>query len=86
MLKSKFPIFGTGGVSRQPTFDAEFKNAKIKISHFQGGGVSHRPTFDAEFKNAQIQISIWGGSVASQLLMLSSKMLKSKFPILVQIC
>ena len=57
---------GGGGVSRQPTFDAESKNAKIQISIFKGGGgggVSCRPTFDAESKNAKIQISIffWGG-------------------------
>ena len=74
----KFPFWG-GGVSGNqfPTFDAEFKFAKIQNSHVQvgdlfeisifgGGGVSGNqfPTFDAEFKFAKIQnshVQVGGG-------------------------
>ena len=39
----KFPFFLGGGVSHQPTFDAESKNAKIQISIFGGGGGGQSP-------------------------------------------
>ena len=77
-----------------PTFNAEFKFAKIQNSHVQdgwvGGGVGGNqfPTFDAEFKFAKIQNPHiqgrwvgggWGvGGTNFQLLMLSSNLLKSK--------
>ena len=40
-----------------PTFDIEFKFAKIQNSHIEGGGGNQFPTFDAEFKFAKIQNS-----------------------------
>ena len=62
---------GGGGVGQNqfPTFDAEFKFAKIQNSHVEGGwggvGGNQFPTFDAEFKFAKIQNSHvegeWGG-------------------------
>ena len=59
-------------------FDAEFKFAKIRISHVEGGG--GLVEFDAEFKFAKIQNShVEGGS---QNLMLSPNLLKSKIPML----
>ena len=67
LLKSIIPMFrvGGGGVggNQFPTFDAEFKFAKIHNSHVQGwwgeGGVGGNqfPTFDAEFKFAKIHNS-----------------------------
>ena len=82
LLKSKIPIlWGGGGVF--PTFDAEFKFAKIQNSHFVGG-VGGFTEFDAEFKFAKIRNShfVGGGGECFQLLMLSSNLLKSKIPIL----
>ena len=62
LLKPKIPMFRVEGVSGNqfPTFDAEFKFAKIQNAHVQGGWVGGRvggnqfPTFDAEFKFANI--------------------------------
>ena len=51
------------GGNQFPTFDAEFKFAKIQNSHVEGGGGgggvggNQFPTFDAEFKFAKIQNS-----------------------------
>ena len=67
---------GGGGVggNQFPTFDAEFKFAKIPNSHveggWQGGGLvgwlcgNQFPTFDAEFKFAKILNSHVEGWVA----------------------
>ena len=51
LLKSKIPISGEGGEgwwNQLSTFDAEFKYAKIKNSHFRGwgGGGLVEPTFN----------------------------------------
>ena len=86
LLKSNIPMFrgGVGG-NQFPTFDAEFKFAKIQNSHVQGwvgGGGGRRgrgvvdgnqfPTFDAEFKFAKIQNSYFqgGGSVETNFQLL----------------
>ena len=41
---------GGGGRHQLPTFDAEFKNAKIQNSHFRGGGggLTLTLTFDTD--------------------------------------
>ena len=93
LLKSKIPMFRVGGVvggNQFPTFDAEFKFAKIQNPHVQGGGGgvggNQFPTFHAEFKFAKIQNSHvqgrggWLVETNFQLLMLSSNLLKSKIP------
>ena len=58
---------GRIGGNQFPTFDAEFKSAKIQNSHAGGGGGiggNQFPTFDAEFKFAKIQNShVEGGWV-----------------------
>ena len=87
---SRIYQFGGGGVrgNQFPTFDAEFKFAKIQNSHVLGGGVrgNQFPTFDAEFKFAKIQnpmLRVGGGGVGAHgILMLSSNLLKSKIPML----
>ena len=66
LLKSKIPMSGGGGVrgNQFPTFDAEFKFAKIQNSHVEGGWVGGSWNFDAEFKFAKIQNShVEGGWV-----------------------
>ena len=62
LLKSNIPMLRVGGGAcgdQFPTFDAEFKFAKIQHSHVEGGGVGAHgnqfPTFDPEFKFAKIQ-------------------------------
>ena len=89
LLKSKIPMSRGGEWHQFPTFDAEFKFAKIQNSHVKGG--NQFPTFDAEFKFAKIQNShveggwVGGGRVGGtnfQLLMLSLNLLKSKIPML----
>ena len=67
LLKSKIPMLRVGVCGNQfPTFDAEFKFAKIQNSHVwwgEGGGWCNQlSTFDAEFKFAKIQNSHvqWG--------------------------
>ena len=83
---------GGGACGNQfPTFDAEFKFAKIQHSHVEGRGVGAHgnqfPTFNAEFKFAKIQNShVEGGrglvKTNFQLLMLSSNLLKSNITML----
>ena len=91
LLKSKISMLRVGewgegeGGNQFPTFDAEFKFAKIQNSHVEGGGGrgwNQFPTFDAESKfskNKNFHVRRGGvgvGGTNFQLLMLSPNLLK----------
>ena len=88
LLKSKVPILEGGVRGNQfPTFDAEFKFAKIQNSHVQyrGGGVETNCQLlmlSSNLLKSKIPMSDWrgGGGVGTnfQLLMLSPILLKKK--------
>ena len=58
---------GGGGVQDQlPTFDVQYKSAKIPNSLYSGWSGGPRPTFDAQSKSDKIPNSLYGGGEGLQ--------------------